>query len=41
MIRRTLARLAVLRADDRHATVWCGACGWWVPVGHGCQGGNR
>jgi hypothetical protein len=42
MIRALLARLAVLAADDgRFVTVYCGACGGWMPVGHGCQGGNR
>jgi hypothetical protein len=37
---KSLAALAVLSSDDRYATVWCAACGWWVPIGHGCQGGN-
>ncbi|MFI0897079.1 hypothetical protein [Streptomyces sp. NPDC020983] len=42
MIRRTLARLGILAADLRpYTTTYCAACGTWMPIGHGCQGGNR
>lgn len=41
MIRRMLARLAQLAAEDgKFITVYCGACGQHMPMGHGCQGGN-
>lgn len=39
---RALQRLAVLAADLRpYTTTYCEACAGWMPIGHGCQGGNR
>jgi hypothetical protein len=40
MIRRLIARLVAPANDNQWATVYCGPCGAWMPVGHGCQGGN-
>jgi hypothetical protein len=40
MIRRFLTALAVLRNDGPYITTYCAACGGWMPIGHGCQGGN-
>jgi hypothetical protein len=39
-MKRLLARLATLTNDGPFTTVYCGACGSWQPIGHGCQGGN-
>jgi hypothetical protein len=41
MIRRILAHLAALANDGQWATAYCAPCGGWMPIGHGCQGGNR
>ncbi|WP_265738140.1 hypothetical protein [Actinacidiphila epipremni] len=42
MIHRALTRLGVLAADGgRFTTTYCAACGGWMPIGHGCQNGNR
>lgn len=41
MTRQLLTALAILAADDgRFITAYCAACGGWMPLGHGCQGGN-
>jgi hypothetical protein len=41
MIRRILARLAAPAQDGQWVTVYCSGCGQHMPIGHGCQGGNR
>ncbi len=35
-----LAVLGTITGVDQ-PQVFCAACGWWVPAGHGCQGGAR
>lgn len=39
---RLITRLAHLHATDggKYVTVWCSACGWYMPLGHGCQNGR-